>query len=326
MTIRSVRHFFEYALARFALAAIPRLPRGAVVALANFSGAAADFFSRHLHRVAMANLDIAFGTEKSCDEKLRIVRRSFQTFALMMLDLFWFAKDSAARTREWVVFAPGTELHFGHGPRIFITAHTGNWEVLGMAISERFAPLVSVAAPLENRKIDGLFIGLRKRTRQEILSKHGAVRGLLRTLKNGGNVALVLDQNTKPSAGGIFTDVFGLPAPVSSAAAALALRTGAEVYTGFCIPDEKGRYHVGALEHIAAPSATEDSTEAEAIFTRTIMENIETNLRKNPQHWVWMYKRWKYIAPGRTAADFPFYSKELSQRERAALANAARPG
>lgn len=320
MTVRSIRHAVEFALARLALATVPHWPRRVVVGIAHAAGTLACVFSPHLRRVARANLDIAFGAARSPAEKARITRRAFQSFALVLLDMFWFARDSAKRTADWVDFDPQlVEQLFRPAAQVCVTAHMGNWEVLGMAFSARGYPLVSVAAPLANRRLNALFIDLRRRTGQQILSKHGAVRGLLKSLKGGGKIALVLDQNTKPSDGGIFMDFFGLPAPVSSAVATLALRTGAAVYTGVCLPDRQGRYFVPAPEHIPAPVGTGDAGTAERALTAAIVRSMERLLRDHPEHWLWMYKRWKYVAPGRDASDYPFYAKGMAKRDRQAL-------
>ncbi len=321
MSAHSFRYALEYALAKTALAIVPRLRRQTVVRLANISGTVAVFFAREQSRVALANLDIAFGEKKTRVEKVQIVRRSFQTFALTLLDMFWFASDTAKRTRKWVVFGPGYSSLFQERAQICVTAHMGNWEVLGMAFSVFGFPLSSVAAPLANRKIDRLFIEIRKKTGQQILSKHGAVRGMLKTLKGGGRVALVLDQNTKPSAGGIFVDFFGVPAPVSPVVASLALRTGAEIYIGIGLPDVNGRYYSPSLEQIAVPAGGADRQDTERELTVSIMKNIEQLLLKYPEYWLWMYKRWKYIQPGTEASRYPYYAKQLSQRDLAAYEN-----
>ena len=321
MSARSIRFALEYALARAALATVPRLPRRAVVGLANFFGATASVFARHLRKVARANLDIAFHETKTPAEKKRIIRSAFQSFTLVMLDMFWFAQDSNRRIRDWVDFDPSFDALFVPRAHLCITAHMGNWEVLGMSFSTRGFPMVSVAAPLANRKLDGLFCELRQRNGQQILSKHGAVRGLLKTLKNGGKVALVLDQNTKPSAGGIFMDFFGLPVPVSSAPATLALRTGAQIFVGVCLPTGTGRYRATALVPIPVSKETAELPDAERKVTGDIVRALERLLREHPEHWLWMYKRWKYIAPGRSASEYPFYAKQPAQKDGIALAS-----
>ena len=319
MNLRSIRFMVEYALARLALGVIPRLPRPIVVRMANGLGSIAARCLRAERRVARANLDLVFGNSKSAGEKDVIIRRSFQTFALTLLDLFWFARNTDNRVREWVSFDKAFERAFFPGAQVCVTAHMGSWEMHGLAFAMRGYPLTCVAATLANRRLDGLFLNLRKRTGQHILAKQGAIRGLLRTLKDGGKIAVVMDQNTKPSDGGIFVNFFGLPVPVTTTPAALSIRVGAEVLIGVCIADERGRYHVPAPSGIKVMPEMDEST-----LTATMTGEMEALVRAHPEHWLWMYKRWKYIAPWRAAEEYPFYAKQISQKDRAAILNAQR--
>lgn len=321
MNARSLRHAIELLLTRAALAVVPRLPRGIVVGLARGIGALVAVAARGERAVCLANLDIAFGSSKSPSEKRRIVRRSFQAFALVLLDLFWFSRHTKARIRAHVSVEPERDPGmFGPGARVCITAHYGNWEVLGMTISQHGAPLTSVAAPLANRRLDRLFISLREATGQRILSKHGALRGLLATLRGGGKIGLVLDQNTRPSAGGIFVTFFGLPALMALGPASIALRTGTPVVLTTIACDDTGRYHMPPSIPIPTDGIDPSSPDAEREFTQRIASTLESVLREAPDQWLWMYKRWKYIPPGHDGTGLPFYAKTLNRKDREALA------
>lgn len=251
--------------------------------------------------------------------KRRVVLRAFQSFTLTMLDTFWFSEDTKNRIQHWVSFDPQVLQSLVPGAQVCVTAHMGNWEVLGMAVGLHGHRLVSVAAPLANRRLDHLFNELRRKTGQQILSKHGAVRGLMKALKADSKIALVLDQNTKPSAGGIFLEFFGLPVPMSSAVAMMALRTTTQVLVGVCIADRHGRYNVPEARLVPVPAAGKSHSEAQRELTVAISKELEQVVRRHPEHWLWMYKRWKYIAPGVPADHYPFYAKPLSDKELAIL-------
>ncbi|MDD4735153.1 MAG: hypothetical protein PHP44_03490 [Kiritimatiellae bacterium] len=241
-----IRHLLEYKLAQCGMALIPRLPRSVVAFLAHTFGFLAYLLSAHLRNTGRVNLDIAFGETKNTDEKRRILIRSFQTFALVLLDLFWFAHRQKERIDTYVHFHPGHDELFKEHPEatICVTAHAGNWELLGKSVALRYGQFTSIAAPLENEKLDLLFDRIRSETGQTIVKKSGAVRAMLKTLRSGGFVAFLLDQNTKPSMGGIFLDFFGLPVPVSTIGATLVMHTGARLVFGACLPDASGHYHV----------------------------------------------------------------------------------
>jgi KDO2-lipid IV(A) lauroyltransferase len=313
--LKKIRPVFEVILTRFGLLVVPRLPRRAVLGLSIFLGRAAYFLSAHLRSVGWTNLNIAFGNSVPDGRKREILRQSFQTAALVFLDVFWFTRNTEKRVMDTTTFDPVIDKLTGKKPRICVTAHLGNWEILGHAATLRGFPLVSVASPLANQRVNDLFMEMREATGQQILPKHGVVKALLTTLRDGGNIGILLDQNTKPADGGIFVDFFNLPVPVSSAGASLALRTNAEIVFGFCLSQPDGAYRV-RIPFRMAPQLRdgEDMKAAIRRLTQEIAKVIESEIRERPGAWLWMYKRWKYVGPGRQRTEYPFYAKELDPR------------
>ena len=308
----------ESELSRLALRWIPSRSRRTILRLARFLGDAGYALSPSLRAVGRANLDIAFGDTKSASEKSGILRQSFRSFALVMLDTFWFSRDTEARVAANLRLDPGFDILFRPKAQICITGHMGNWELLGITMNLKGFPLVSVAAPLANPDVDEVFNSLRNVTGQQILSKHGAIRGLLKTLKSGGKVALLLDQNTRPADGGVFVRFFGLEVPVASAAAGLWAKTGAELLVGACIPQPDGTYFAPAPDVVSIPpDADRDDLVAR---TQAITSALESWIRRYPQYWLWTYKRWKHLPPGANANAYPFYAKPLRDVDRQALA------
>ena len=305
----------EVALVQLGLAVIPVLPRRVVVVLARLLGAAAYGLARRERRVGLANLELAYGAVRTAAEKRKILRASFTTFALMMLDLFWFSRRRAARMARWVVLDPSMNTLFQPGAALGITAHLGNWELLGQVVAQRGYPLASVAAPLANPTVDRIFQRIRARDGQEMIPQAGAVRHILRHLRAGYKIGLLLDQNTRPDEGGLFVPFFGVPVPVSSAGAALALRTGAALFFGFCVPERDGHYRAfSPCFFRPAPSADADQRTAQEQLTLRIAGVLEQAVRDQPGHWLWMYKRWKYVAPGFDRSRYPFYARPLPEK------------
>ena len=298
----------EVWLTRFAVAVIPSLPRPVVVKLAHGLGAVASWLPGKTKRIAAANLDIAFGDTLSAKQKQQIYRQSCQTFALVLLDIFWFSKHTRERVLAHTQFDPelAAEL-FQPKAQLCITGHLGNWELLGHAVSVRGYPLHSIAAPLVNPAVEPYFLKTRTASGQVIFSRDGAVRAMLRTLKQGNKVGLLLDQNTSPAEGGIFVDFFGLKAPISDAAIALAKKTDADLPFGFCIPDRRGNYT--AYTAPAIRIHTLEGEDAIATGTQMIATTLETAIRRHPHAWLWGYRRWRFIPAGADESRYPFYAK-----------------
>ncbi len=304
-----IRARLEYALALTAFAVLPRLPRGIITRLAYFLGSAGFLFSRKLRRIGLANLDVAFGKSRSPSEKQCILKHSFQSFSLVMLDTFWFSRRSAERIKRHVRFSPAFDALFQAKPHVCFTAHYGNWEVMGMSVTARGWPLHSVAKTLKNPWVDRLFIEARRSTGQQIIKREGAIRAMLRILQDGGKIALVLDQNTREKHGGQFFPFFGLPVLVATAPAAMAIKTKTDVFIGMMTPQPDGSYLGDFGKEIPiAPFLDMPPAEGADALTAKITGELEEFLRHQPDHWLWTYKRWKYIPSGAEREGYPPYA------------------
>lgn len=301
----TVRHRIEAFLFDVAMVLIPRMPRAVVVATAQAASIVAWVFDRRDRRIAMANLDLAFGEALDRRAKRRIVVRSFRTFAQVGLDYFWFARNSRERVERYVTGDATIRRWLGRQSAIAVTAHFGNWEILGQWAALNGTSLVSVAKPIRNPRIDRRVNVLRQKSGQRIVAREGALKNLLRVLRGGGTVALLLDQDTRVEEGGVFVNFFGVPAPVSSAAARLADKTEVPIVFAFCRREEGGRYTVYAQELLTPESFKGLSAE---VVTQRIASRIEEEIRRYPDQWLWMYKRWKRRLPGFDVRRYPFYA------------------
>jgi lauroyl/myristoyl acyltransferase len=303
---REFRRPFETAAFRFGLAVIPLLPRRAMLGLAWLGGNLGFLFDRCGRRIGLANLDIAFGGSKSPAEKKAILRAAYITMTRTFLDVIWFGKDSARRLTRYVELDQSTQQAFCRKNQICVTAHFGNWEAVGQIMALHGFPFHSIAMPVKNPAVDRLLIARREVTGQIIIPREGALRKLLGVLRSGGKTAFLVDQNTGEDEGGIWVDYFGLPVPVTPAPAALAAKTGSEIFIGFCAPQRGGRYRVYVAETIQPPGNA--SGETTRVLTQQILAAIEREVRNHPEHWLWMYKRWKTVKQYDDPSRYPFYA------------------
>lgn len=291
----------------FGLVFIPLLPRRAVTGAAALLGAMGFRLSRKLRRIAMANIDIAFGSTIDQREKEGIAKEAFKSFALVVLDLFWFGTRAGKRINRYVQFDKSFDHYLNNSPVVAVTAHLGNWELMGQAAALHGHGSVSVAMEIDSRLADRVLNRFRRGTGQRIVERRGAVRELLSTLKGGGKVALLLDQNTLPDEGGEYVDFFGLPAPMSKAAVVLACRTGAACVVTYCVQDGKGGYRACAL-----PPLRWRAEENESKAMQELANGLASVIRMHSGQWLWMYKRWKYIPDSHDGRGFPFYARKAT--------------
>lgn len=306
---RKIRQFPEAFLVCAGFVIIPFLPRFIIIRTARFLGWAGYLFGRRLRIIANANLEAAFKGELSDEEKKRIIRSSMSSFATVALDYFWFGVFTRRRVARYVKADPSFNHYYETFPCIAVTGHMGNWEAMGVMSALNGYPLTSVAAPIDNPVVDRMVNRLRTSTGASIVKKDGAVKHLIRVLKNNGKVALLVDQNTHPRDGGEFVDFFGLKVPISKIVSSLAERTGAKMVFAYSVMDEKGCYICYALPPVDVVSESLKGLE----ITQRIASLYEEVIRKYPGSWLWTYRRWNYIPDDGSPDGYPFYSRKVSE-------------
>lgn len=291
---------------------IPWLPRAGVQALAKILGLVVFFcLPRRRLRIGLANLEVAFGDSLSARAKRRVIRESVCNMARVVLDLFWFSRDRDGRIKKYVDFEAGFDEAFVRLPFIGVTAHFGNWEMLSQAMGVRGYPGAMAYAPMHVRAAEQVLSRLRSGTTQQFIPRTSAGRALWRALREGRSPGLLLDQNGNADSGE-FVQFFGLPVPAPSVAARLASRSGAPIVPLFCVPAPRGRYLVYARPSFHGPGASGDQIAEDAVVNQWIMHQFEAEIRRRPDLWLWMFRRWKNIPFGAACADkYPFYANTV---------------
>jgi KDO2-lipid IV(A) lauroyltransferase len=305
---------------RTATLIFPCLPHRWLVAFSRVAGSCAYQLLGHPRRIALANLNTAYGNTKSEAEKRRIARASFQNFALTMFRLFWSPRLKRGGMKQAVEVDPvSLELirrlqNEGKGI-IFLVMHFGDWELMGLATALLGFPSTIVTERMRNAGLETIFTQLRSQTGHRIISQQFAVTKLLKALKRGENIALLIDFNALRDSGGVWVDFFGLPVYNTAAPAGLALHTGAPLVFGVPHPLPDGRMRF-TYEQVAIDVATSDDREAQSqIISQRCADYCESVVRKEPGPWLWSYKRWRYRKeeePGR----YPFYSHPLKRKRK----------
>jgi KDO2-lipid IV(A) lauroyltransferase len=310
MTIsKQFRRILEHALVQVGRITIQYLPRGAVVRLSRALGTCTYALSARARNIAAANLELAFGDTLSYTEKKTINKESFQSFCLLMLDLFWFNRNTLERINKHVDFDESFQPFFDSPPTILVTAHIGNWEMIGVGSGAKDQMLTSIAMPLKNAAVDKELNTLRTSTGSEIVFRKGAIRNIIKALRNGRSTTVLIDQNTLPEAGGIFIPFFGVPVPISKAIGTLWARTDAQIMVVWCVPDKHGNYTMRACPPIPGTHDTATTDE----ITVKVTHDLEDIIRKYPQFWLWSYRRWRFFRKEDNQTQYPFYAESYEE-------------
>lgn len=176
-------------------------------------------------------------------------------------------------------------------PVLILTGHCGNWELLAAAINCRGLGMSVVARPLDEPDQQQMLAGLRERFGTPTIARgsEGAARQLLAALRKGGALGMLIDQDTKVD--GVWVPFFGRLAFTPVGAAKIALRQNTAVIPTFIERLEDGRHRATFQPPLDLP---DDPTEATALMTAKIEEQV----RRRPEQWVWMHRRWRRQPPG----------------------------
>ena len=218
-------------------------------------------------------------------------RSSFMHLGKSLLEVMLMSPHRLARVVEF----QGEEnllaaMKRGKGA-VYVTGHIGNWELMGHAVSSRF-PLSAVAAPIEPEQVNDMIVRLRARMGISTIlrGRPGASRELIRVFKENRILGILIDQDADVE--GAFVDFMGKPAWTPTAAASMALKFGAPLIYGYIQRGKDNRHTVhieGPLELMNTGDREQDIIANTAMLTK----KIEDSIRKNPEQWVWMHRRWR---------------------------------
>jgi len=287
-----MRHRLEYLLVK-ALIAIARVmpmplvePTGAALGLTFF------VFDRAHRRVAGRNLAAAFPT-RSRAERRRLVRGTFAHFGRLLFALLKFSTLSPAAMLARVEFEGEEQVRqaYAQGKGVlFVTGHFGYWELQAMVHALRLPPMAVLARTLDNPALNVLLEQMRTRTGNTVVYRQGAMRQVVKLLKAGHGVGILIDQHIQ-GRDAIYVDFFGRQAATTPAVAALALRTGAPVVPLFALPLGGGRYRM-VYEHPVEPPLP-GTADPLHLFTQRCTDVLEMYVRRHPELWLWMHRRWR---------------------------------
>ena len=182
-----------------------------------------------------------------------------------------------------------TALQNGRGAMI-LTAHLGNFDLLGMFASNRGYPLTIVSKKIKQATANRVWYALRERFGINVLFAHNAARGCLKALRANSLVGFMLDQN-RPREQGVFVQFFGRPASTTPGLAVLASQAQAPVIPVFLTRRKDGTHHLRILPLIEPPPDRSPATILS--YTQRYTSIIEDQIRAQPSQWIWIHRRWK---------------------------------
>ena len=277
------------AVARGVTAAVQRMPRALTSPLAASVGAL--LWAGFDRRVANENLERVYPSWPA-GRRRRIAFRSYGRMARSLVEFLHTAKYSDAEILERVQLdnegALDAALAGGRGA-ILLSGHFGNWEWLARRVAAAGHPF----AVLFKEPGDPVLAERLRRTRAAAGIEqidHDDMRAAVRWLRAGRVLGIVMDQEPRRVAEGVVAPLFGQPTMTHTGPFRLARMADAPLLTFFCRATGQGRYHA-RLELLEASSSA-DTESAVAEDAARFNARLEAAVRRDPEHWMWMYKRW----------------------------------
>ncbi len=245
-------------------------------------------------KLSEQHLTIAFGNEKSPGEIKRMALDMFTMLGKNAGDALRASPISTLAELNKVVVMKGFENYAAADRKgkgvVFIASHLGAFELQITSMALRGLNFMVIGTPLKDKRLNELMWKHRNKNGTNYVERDKANFAMLKVLKAGGSVALLIDQDTKVKS--TFVNFFGRPASTPIGAAMLAMKTGAAVMPAFSHLGEDGMQHIEILPEI--PIRITGNEEDDIQYNTQVFTGfIEERIRKYPTQWVWMHERWK---------------------------------
>ena len=289
-----MREKIEFWLVRAIAGALGRLPRGLARKMAAVLVWMAFPLLRRLRRVGMRNLELALPTLTS-QQRTQILNGVFRSLGRQLVEFCRMSRYSPESTKDWLR-TEGLENYLsaqaqGKGVLV-LTGHMGAWELSSFYHSLMGHPMGLVIRRLDNRLLDNYVNTMRGMYGNWVLHKDDFGRGLLKAMRHGETVGILMDTNMTPPQGE-FVDFFGTPACTATGLAHIARKTGAAVVPGFMLWEAaEQRYVLHFGPQLDLPQ-TEDISADILAATQICTHAIESWIRRYPDQWLWIHRRWK---------------------------------
>lgn len=286
---RALRRPFEWLGIALGILVLSNLPHRAVLALADVASAVMYRFDRKGRARARENLRIVMGKALPPSRETLVIKRSYRNMARTIAHAFWTMRKAAARVKAvGEMCDEGKAFLAAHKPVVTVSGHIGCWEILSQLAYLEGHAMVSVAKDIGTAGMTRLLMRSRRSIGQEIVHADGAFRPLMKGLKDGKSLGLLVDQAVRPSDGGIWVRFFGRPVSVSAAPAFFSAKGKAPIAVAWSRPLKGGRYRCEVVS-IYTPQDARDVWG----MTQRCLKDLEGVIRAHPSCWALNYNAFR---------------------------------
>ncbi len=296
-------------LVRSAVCVLQALPTSFANGAAELMAKLAYRIDKRHRRVAAENVGFAF-PEKTTGEIDALVRRCFRHCGLLLIEIALLPRK--LQVENWRTYAdliPADRILdclLSDRPLLIVTAHFGNWELAGFTLGRLGFKTFAIARVLDNPYLETFLKRFRQATGQTIIAKKDDFERLAAVMMSGGKVATLGDQDAGPR--GVFVEFLGRPASSHKAVALLAMQFDAKmIVIGVTRTAENFQRGLGRYEIICEESIDprDYSTRPDAVkaITQRYHDALARLIRRHPEQYFWLHRRWKSQPIARKKAD-----------------------
>lgn len=291
---KKIKYFFLYLFVRSMLSISNFFPRTWWLTFCGSLGKIAFVLFPKFKTITIHHLTLAYKQEKSANEIRDLARQVFISVGKNAGDTFRSMKVRSLAHLEKFLVTTGLEnfetAHAKNKGVIFLTCHMGAFDMQITNMALRGLKPNIIGTPLKDPRLNELLVNYRSAFGAIAIPRGRETFRLIKVLKQGGAIAILIDQDT--SVKGVFVDFFGKKAYTPVGAAVLALKTGAAVVPTIIYLDDDKKQRMEIFPEI--PVTNTGNEEMDVLNnTQAFTDFIEAQVRKHPEQWVWMHERWK---------------------------------
>lgn len=271
------------------------MPRRPLIALGQAFGLIAYTFSGRDRRRAHDHLEMAFPalSEKSIG---KIVRNAFENLSIGIMEALVLHRWSKDYIKSLIVNFEELEEIIARCKEkgaVLVTGHVGNWELLAAAFSRYGGKIHVVGRRMQEENFDSFLTKLREASGLTVLYSDGSPKEMLKALRKGTSIGILPDQDIT-EVEGIFVEFFGKDAYTPTAPAKLAISAKTDLYVILLVREgEKFRLFINKSVEASVKFGSEEKQEGVLRITREWTKMLENVIRRYPDQWVWMHRRWR---------------------------------
>ncbi len=262
--------------------------------------------ARKTRKNTIQNLTIAFGNEKSSKQIKKLARNVFIHFATVAVDTIRTPIYIKKGIEQYVTTKNLHHLEAALDSKkgfLLLTGHFGNWELMGAWGGQQGHKLHVVSTALSNPKLNKLIVDNRKRAGCINIERGNATKKIIKALKEGHPVAMLIDQDTRTK--GVFVDFFGKKAHTPIGLAALAGMMNVPIITMAMHIKKDLSYEIESFPPLYYEDTGNKVADITAL-TQKCTDLFEKIIRRHPEQWAWMHRRWKKQLGGKIEKKYIF--------------------